>query len=86
MEGAEQELKELAAQLDQDKIASSVANRGVTWSFNPPPPPPPPLAPHFGGVLETTIKSGQESNIRNTGKFGCYNLAPGRVGNVYNTW
>ena len=33
--GAERELRELVAKLYQDKIVSSVANRGVKWNFNP---------------------------------------------------
>jgi len=32
----ERELKELVAQLDQDKIEQSAANKGVKWGFNPP--------------------------------------------------
>ena len=35
--GAERELRELVAKLGQDKIVSSVANRGVKWNLNPPP-------------------------------------------------
>ena len=53
--GAERELRQLVAQLDQDKIVSSVANRGEKWNFNPP------LAPHFGGVHETMIKAAKRA-------------------------
>lgn len=49
--GAARELRELVEQLDQSKIQESTANQGVKWHFNPP------LAPHFGGVHETMIKS-----------------------------
>ncbi|XP_031553331.1 uncharacterized protein LOC116290441 [Actinia tenebrosa] len=49
--GADRELRELVEKLDKNKIASSTANRGVKWHFNPP------LAPHFGGVHETMIKA-----------------------------
>jgi len=49
--GAGRELKELVAQLDQDKIVQSAANKGVKWSFNPP------LLPHFGRVHKTLIRA-----------------------------
>ena len=49
--GAEKELRELAKNLDEDKIQRSVANKGIRWHFNPP------LAPHFGGVHEIMIKA-----------------------------
>ena len=48
--GADAELKSLVRELDENKIYQSIANKGVTWHFNPP------LAPHFGGVHETMIK------------------------------
>ena len=31
--GAEKELRELAKNLDEDKIQRSVANKGITWPF-----------------------------------------------------
>ncbi|CAC5374179.1 unnamed protein product [Mytilus coruscus] len=49
--GANRELKELVALLDNDKIQNSISNQGTKWHFNPP------LAPHFGGIHETMIKS-----------------------------
>ena len=42
-------------QLDQTKINSSIANKGVKWYFNPP------LAPHFGGVHESMMKSAKRA-------------------------
>ena len=53
--GAVNELKELAGQLDQDKIQQTTAYRGVKWNFNPP------GAPHFGGIHETMIKSAKKA-------------------------
>ena len=49
--GADAELKFLLRKLDENKIYHSIANKGVTWHFNPP------LAPPFGGVHEAKIKS-----------------------------
>ena len=51
--GGESELKKLFE--DQRKIVKSLANRGIKWSFNPP------LAPHFGGVHESMIKSAKRA-------------------------
>ena len=53
--GADAELKSLVTKLDDVRIIQSVANKGVTWYFNPP------LAPHFGGVHETMIKSAKKA-------------------------
>ena len=53
--GADAELKLLMSKLDDDRILQSAANKGVTWHFNPP------LAPHFGGVHETMIKSAKKA-------------------------
>jgi len=53
--GADKELSELVKQLDQDKIRSSAANKGIEWKFNPP------LAPHFGGAHESMIKSAKRA-------------------------
>ena len=53
--GADAELKSLVRELDENKIYQSIANKGVTWHFNPP------LAPHFGGVHETMIKSAKKA-------------------------
>ena len=53
--GADAELKSLVRELDENKIYQSIANKGVTWYFNPP------LASHFGGVHETMIKSAKKA-------------------------
>ncbi|CAG2242219.1 unnamed protein product [Mytilus edulis] len=53
--GANRELKELVALLDKDKIHNSISNQGIKWHFNPP------LAPHFGGIHETMIKSAKRA-------------------------
>ena len=53
--GADNELKELVSQLDTGKIVSTTANKGIKWNFNPP------LAPHFGGVHESMIKSAKRA-------------------------
>ena len=49
--GGERELRELIEKLDAEKIVASGADKGLQWNFNPP------LAPHFGGVHESMIKS-----------------------------
>ena len=53
--GADNELKLLVSQIDEDKITESAANKGVKWHFNPP------LAPHFGGMHEAMIKSAKRA-------------------------
>ena len=53
--GADAELKSLVKELDENKIKQSIANKGIAWNFNPP------LAPHFGGVHETMIKSAKKA-------------------------
>ena len=53
--GAHRELKELVDQIDQDKVEKNTANQGVQWNFNPP------LAPHFGGIHESMIKSAKRA-------------------------
>ena len=53
--GADAELKSLVRELDENKINQSIANKGITWHFNPP------LAPHFGGVHEVMIKSAKKA-------------------------
>lgn len=53
--GAGNELKLLVAQLDNEKVKGTIANKGVRWHFNPP------FAPHFGGVHETLIKSAKRA-------------------------
>ena len=47
---ADKELKDLANQVDQEKIKQTKANKGVQWSFNPP------GAPNCGGVHEIMVK------------------------------
>jgi len=53
--GANKELCDWVKELDQEKITKSTANQGVNWKFNPP------LAPHFGGVHETLIKTAKRA-------------------------
>ncbi|XP_074653605.1 uncharacterized protein LOC141907761 [Tubulanus polymorphus] len=53
--GANNELKELVKLLDKENMRRTTANQGVKWYFNPP------LAPHFGGVHETMIKSAKRA-------------------------
>ena len=48
-------LSDLVKELDQDKIAKSIANQGIKWKFNPP------HAPHFGGVHEIMIKGAKRA-------------------------
>ena len=52
---ANRELLELVSALNEDQISNNVANHGIKWHFNPP------LAPHFGGVHETMIKSAKRA-------------------------
>ena len=53
--GADKELKSLISQLSTDEIKESSANQGIHWHLNPP------LAPHFGGVHESIIKSAKKA-------------------------
>ena len=53
--GANNESCDLVKELDQEKITKSTANQGVNCKFNPP------LAPHFGGVHETVIKTAKRA-------------------------
>ena len=52
---AEKEIRALVAQLDQKQIERATANKGITWYWNPP------VAPHFGGVFESMIKSAKRA-------------------------
>jgi hypothetical protein len=53
--GAVNDLKELVAQLDREKIQRATAHSGTTWSFNPP------GGPHFGGVVEIMVKAAKKA-------------------------
>lgn len=49
--GANQELKKMVKELDQQQIDETLSVRGVEWSFIPP------GAPHFGGCWERLVRS-----------------------------
>lgn len=49
--GANQELKKLVKELDQQQIEETLSVRGIEWSFIPP------GAPHFGGCWERLVRS-----------------------------
>ena len=49
------ELKEVAGQLDKDKIQIMTAQKGVKWAFNPP------EAPHFSGAHEVIVKAAKKA-------------------------
>ena len=51
----DREIKELVAQLDQDQIRRSLANKGIDWHRNPR------EAPHFGGIFEAMIKAAKRA-------------------------
>ena len=53
--GADRELKELIAQLDQQSIIKSTVNKAVEWQFNPS------LATHFGGAYEIMFKAAKKA-------------------------
>ncbi len=48
--GAERELREALALLDQDKLQRTMAQEGIKWSFNPP------AGSHHGGIWERIIR------------------------------
>ena len=52
---ADKELKSLISLLHTNKINESIANKGIQWNCNPP------LAPHFGGVHESMLKSAKKA-------------------------
>lgn len=52
---ADNELRQLVAELDQQKIQDKAANEGINWKFNPP------TGSHHGGVFEALIKSAKRS-------------------------
>ena len=45
----------LLSELEESKIKTTVANKGVKWHFNPP------LAPHFGEAHESIVKSAKKA-------------------------
>ncbi len=48
--GAERELREALADINQDKIQKALLRENVKWIFNPP------LGSHYGGVWERIIR------------------------------
>lgn len=52
---ADREIRELVAELDQEQIRRTTANKGVEWYWNPP------AAPHFSGVFEALIKAAKRA-------------------------
>ena len=59
--GAERELREALAEIDQEQIQDELSACGVQWSLNPP------ATPWFGGAWESLIispPSGDESDAR----------------------
>ncbi|XP_068692777.1 uncharacterized protein [Montipora foliosa] len=52
---ADREIGQLVAELDQEQIRRTTANKGVEWYWNPP------AAPHFGGVFESMIKAAKRA-------------------------
>lgn len=53
--GAQRELAECLAELNQTKIAANLCRRSVKWYFNPP------VAPHHGGVWERMVRTAKSS-------------------------
>ena len=56
--GAERELREALAELDQQKLVGQLSVRSVKWVFNPP------AAPHMGGVWERLVGSVKKTLYR----------------------
>ncbi|XP_031556623.1 uncharacterized protein LOC116293341 [Actinia tenebrosa] len=52
---ADNELRQLVAELDQQKITDKATNEWIKWRFNPP------TGSHHGGVFEALIKSAKSS-------------------------
>jgi hypothetical protein len=52
---ANNELRQLVLELDQQKITDKATNEGIKWKFNPP------TGSHHGGVFEALIKSAKRS-------------------------
>ena len=53
--GAERELRDLVHDLDKTKMQRSTANKGIKWYVNSP------LAPHFGGIHESVMKTAKSA-------------------------
>jgi hypothetical protein len=53
--GGHNEIRELVAQIDRDKVNSKTSNKGLQWHWNPP------VSPHFGGVFERMIQSAKRA-------------------------
>jgi Family of unknown function (DUF5641) len=53
--GANRELQQPIAELDQQRIVRSLSKSAINWNFNPP------AAPHFGGVFEIMIKAAKRA-------------------------
>lgn len=53
--GGSNEIRELVAQIDKEKVNSQTSNKGLEWHWNPP------LSPHFGGVFERMIQSAKRA-------------------------
>ena len=51
LRGADRELREALAELNQDRITGNLSTMQVEWSFNPP------SAPHMGGAWERLVRS-----------------------------
>lgn len=65
--GAVSDLTELVGKLGQNKIQQDTAYRGVKWNFNSP------VAPHFGGIHESMIKSPKKAIYRVLGSSNVTN-------------
>ena len=52
--GANNELKKVTQELDQERITAFLVPRGIEWIFNPP------STPHFGGRWERMVRSAKE--------------------------
>ncbi|XP_043484707.1 uncharacterized protein LOC122512739 [Leptopilina heterotoma] len=63
--GADNELKKLFEEIDStiknETVQNFIANKGITWTFNPP------RAPHFGGLWEAAVKSFKKHFTRTAG-------------------
>ena len=53
--GGRNEIRELVAQIDKEKVNLQTSNKGLQWQWNPP------VSPHFGGVFERMIQSAKRA-------------------------